>query len=207
MDEQHSEKLWLYSSRSLPLSAPSSVSKAQLLDGHIEFRTRGFKTDNSKIHDCTLHYRPVYWTVCALFTQTVCRLWQTVNCAESIFSLCGVWMVILKCTSLALPNCFVCFRWWTAPWMWSRVLTVCWPAWALAWWLRLITWPFTAQTSVSHTHTHWHNRMHEKKTEQRSVIQRDDTFELGVGPSCRSFRKLSAQQKNVKWCNSWPLRS
>ncbi len=104
MDEQHSEKLWLYSSTNLPRSAPSSVSKAQLLDGHIEFRMRGFKTDNGKVHDCTRHYRPIYWTVCALFSQTVCRLWQTVNRAERIFLLCGIWMVILKCTSLTLTT-------------------------------------------------------------------------------------------------------
>lgn len=55
MDEQHSEKLWLCSSINLPRSAPTSVSKAQLLDGYIEFRMRDFKTNNGRIHDCTLH--------------------------------------------------------------------------------------------------------------------------------------------------------
>lgn len=80
MDEQHSEKLWLYSSTNLPRSAPSSVSKAQLLDGHIEF-----KTDNGKICNCALHCRPIYWTVCALFSQTLRRLLQIVSSAEKSF--------------------------------------------------------------------------------------------------------------------------
>lgn len=55
IDEQHSEKLWLCSSTIMSYSVPTSVSKAQLLDGYIELRMRDFKTDNDRIHDCALH--------------------------------------------------------------------------------------------------------------------------------------------------------
>lgn len=85
MNKKHSEKLWLYSSINLPHSAPGSVSKVQLLDGHIEFRMRYFKTDNGKIHNCTMHYMPI-----SHFSQTVRRPWQTIYSTESIFLLCAV---------------------------------------------------------------------------------------------------------------------
>lgn len=53
----------------------------------------------NKIHNCTMNYKPIYWTRCTLFSLTVHRCRQTVTNTESIFSL---QMVILKGTSLAL---------------------------------------------------------------------------------------------------------
>lgn len=54
MDEKHSEKPRLHSSTNLPRSAPSSVSKAQLLDGHTEIRMRCLETDNGKIYEACI---------------------------------------------------------------------------------------------------------------------------------------------------------
>lgn len=142
--------------------------------GELNSECRVSKQTMVKIHDCTMHYSPI-----SHFSQTVCRFWQTVYSTKSVLLFCGIWMVILKCTSLAVTSgwvllrrrrrhlCSVCFRWWMVPWMWSRVLTGWWPAWALAWWQRLITWPFTGPTSVSlslHTHLRPKHKLHYQST-------------------------------------------
>lgn len=84
---------------SLTLLPPLSPRLSSI---YIEFRMRDFKTHKGRIHDWTQHQRPFYWTVCALLRQTMPRFWQTVEGAESIYLLCRIWMVILKCTPLAL---------------------------------------------------------------------------------------------------------
>lgn len=92
MDEQHFEKLWL-----ILIHKPPSLCFWLCLQGSALrwarcIQNEGFQNRQCKTHNCTLHCRPVYWNVCALFSQTVRRPWQTVNRTESIFSLCGIWM-------------------------------------------------------------------------------------------------------------------
>lgn len=158
MDEKHSEKLWLCSSRALlpPLCPRLSTQMSILNSEQVFFFFLNMTMAASAI---VPHIKCRPFEPRALF-KTFPRIWQSASNTQNTLRHC-IWMVIWnvpprlswRCaacvTSIVMLVCDVSLRWWTARWTSSRQLIRWWADCAPAWWRSASTWRSRAPTLVS----------------------------------------------------------